>query len=131
MKRFLKITVLSAAVAVTVLTALAPAEAHDRWRHRHDGGAIVAAGVVGLALGAIAAGALSEPEPVYRPVYDERRPVARPRPVRPYAETIRYQSLEPWSPDWFRYCEDRYRTFDPRTGTFVGYDGQEHFCVAN
>ncbi len=132
MNRIFKITVLSAAVAATVLTALVPAEAGRRWRHHDDGGAIVAAGVVGLALGAIAAGALNEPEPVYRPIYDGRQPVMRPRPVRPYiAEPVYYQGLEPWSREWFRYCADRYRSFDPDTGTFVGNDGQEHFCVAN
>ena len=40
-------------------------------------------------------------------------------------------ALEPWSPEWFRYCGDRYRSFDPDTGTFIGYDGEAHFCVAN
>ena len=37
-------------------------------------------------------------------------------------------ALEPWSREWFRYCESRYRSFDPGSGTFVGYDGREHFC---
>ncbi len=39
--------------------------------------------------------------------------------------------LEPWSPEWYDYCSDRYRSFSPRSGTFVGYDGREHFCTAN
>ena len=30
-----------------------------------------------------------------------------------------------------RYCSDRYRSFDPNTGTFVGYDGVRRFCEAN
>ena len=61
----------------------------------------------------------------------------RPRPHRPYyaePSVVYYQdqaALEPWSPEWFRYCGDRYRTFNPDTGTFIGYDGEEHFCVAN
>ncbi|TIO82382.1 MAG: BA14K family protein, partial [Mesorhizobium sp.] len=25
----------------------------------------------------------------------------------------------------------RYRTFNSRTGTFTGNDGEQHFCVAN
>ncbi len=100
--------------------------------------------MLGLAVGAIAAGALSDPIP-YRPVYDEpiydepiyRDPQPRPRPHRPYyaePSVVYYQdqaALEPWSPEWFRYCGDRYRTFNPDTGTFIGYDGAEHFCVAN
>jgi len=143
MNRILKSTILSAALAATTLTALAPAEARDRWRHHHyhhnNGGDLVAAGVLGLAVGAIAAGALAEPP--YRPVYDEpiyetpRDPLPRPRPQRPYhAEPIYYEDgggLEPWSPEWFRYCGDTYRSFNPDTGTFMGYDGLEHFCVAN
>jgi hypothetical protein len=30
-----------------------------------------------------------------------------------------------------RYCYDRYGSFDARTGTYAGYDGARHFCVAN
>jgi hypothetical protein len=138
MNRLFKSTILTAALAAMTLTTLAPADAHDRWHHYHhsDGGAIVAAGVLGLAVGAIAAGAFDDPpyrpvydEPIYRPVYN-RAPLPRPRPVRPYA--VEYQaSLQPWSPEWYRYCGDTYRSFDPATGTYMGYDGQEHFCVAN
>jgi hypothetical protein len=150
MNRFLKITIISAALAATTLTALVPADAGGRWRHHGSSdGDLLAAGVLGLAVGAIAGGALSDPVP-YRPVYDEptydepiydepiyRDPEPRPRPHRPYyaePSVVYYQdrpALQPWSPEWFRYCGDRYRTFDPDTGTFVGYDGEEHFCAAN
>jgi hypothetical protein len=144
MNRFLKTAILSAALAATTLAALAPADAHDRWRHDHhaDGGELLAAGVLGLAVGAIAGGALND-EPVYRPRYEEpiyeapRDPYPRPRPVRPYygdSSAIQYQDeggLQPWSPEWYRFCGDTYRSFNPDTGTYVGYDSQEHFCVAN
>ena len=36
---------------------------------------------------------------------------------------------EPWSDAWFAWCADRYVSFDPRTGHFLGYDGDYHFCV--
>lgn len=26
------------------------------------------------------------------------------------------------------YCADRYRSYDPSSGTYLGYDGQEHAC---
>jgi hypothetical protein len=143
MNRFLKTTVLSAALAATTLGALAPAEAGDRWRHRHhdNGGEVLAAGVLGLAVGAIVGGALND-EPEYRPVYREpiyespRDPYVRPRPQRPYVDPalVEYDysgGIEPWSPAWFRWCGDTYRSFDPDTGTYMGYDGEEHFCVAN
>ena len=62
----------------------------------------LAAGILGLAVGAIAAGALSDPDP-YRPVYDEpiyRDPQPRPRPHRPYyaePSVVYYQDQRGWS----------------------------------
>ncbi|WP_370461231.1 BA14K family protein [Devosia yakushimensis] len=44
------------------------------------------------------------------------------------AERPTESAFEPWSAEWHRYCADRYRTFDPRTGTFLGSDGNRHFC---
>lgn len=38
-------------------------------------------------------------------------------------------SAEPWSADWYEYCRDRFRSFDPQTGTYMGFDGKRHFCV--
>lgn len=89
------------------------------YRHRHrDNDDGVALGIIGgLAAGAILGGVLSNQQPVYR---------TQPQRV------IRYSgSLEPWTRAWFEYCDDRYRSFNPSTGTFRGYDGQDHFCVAN
>ncbi len=120
---------------------LSPASADDwRWRrhHRDRGGDALAAGVVGLAAGAIIAGALSQPryrEPAYYDDYDpyyEPRPryVVRPRPV--VRQYYRYAgAIEPWSPEWYSYCSNRYRSFNARSGTFTGYDGLQHFCNAN
>jgi hypothetical protein len=34
----------------------------------------------------------------------------------------------PGSSQWLAYCEARYRTFDPASGTFIGFDGQQHLC---
>ncbi len=134
MHRIMKATILSAAVAATTLATLPSAEARDRyygrhgWHHRHhSNGDAIAAGVLGLAGAAIIAGALSRPEPVYQePVYDYYPPAPAPRAIQyDYAG-----AYEPWSPGWYRYCENRYRTFRPDTGTFTGYDGAQHFCVA-
>ena len=36
---------------------------------------------------------------------------------------------EPWTPEWQSWCASNYRSFNPRTGTFRGYDGRDHFCV--
>ncbi|EXL04390.1 BA14K family protein [Aquamicrobium defluvii] len=141
MDRFFKASVLSAAVAATMLSALPAAEARD-WRrhgyhgqnyhhhHKRSNGDAVAAGVIGLAAGALLGSALAsqpryyEPEPTYV--------IREPRPARTYYRDNYYRATyEPWSPEWYRYCSDRYRSFDARTGTFLGYDGQRHFCQAN
>ena len=37
-------------------------------------------------------------------------------------------TLEPWSRAWLDACKARYRSFNPETGTFRGYDGLDHFC---
>jgi len=34
----------------------------------------------------------------------------------------------PGGNDWLAYCSSRYRSFDPRTGTYMGYDGHRHPC---
>ncbi len=31
-------------------------------------------------------------------------------------------------PAWITYCARRYRSFDPYTGTYLGYDGLRHYC---
>jgi hypothetical protein len=36
--------------------------------------------------------------------------------------------MQAWSNEWYAYCTNRYRSFDPKTGTYLGYDGQRHFC---
>ncbi len=136
MNRFLKTAILSAAVAATTLATLPAANAGDRyWRrhhHHHSGNDLAVAGILGLAAGALAVGIASQP-----PAYRERVYVDRyPRPSRYYEREVVYAddyggSMEPWSPEWYDYCSDRYRSFNARNGTFIGYDGQQHFCVAD
>lgn len=141
MNRFLKTSILSLAVAASTLAAFPAANAGERYYGHHRGssdGDMIAAGILGLAVGAIAAGALSQPRgPVYDgPAYDPYAgngyyPPAP--PARRYDQRrvdYSYGGLEPWSREWYRYCKSRYRSFDSRSGTFVGHDGREHFCVA-
>ncbi|MEO4001321.1 BA14K family protein [Mesorhizobium sp. CAU 1732] len=142
MNRVVKTAAISALVAATALTATLPASADHRRHHRVNGGELVAAGVLGLAAGALIAGANRRPDVVYRyddpyyapaPVYEEPVRYYEP-PVRVYEQPVYvepYASFEPWTREWYRYCGDRYRSFDPRSGTFMGYDGIRHFCVAN
>lgn len=142
MNRPMRKAILSLAVLATTLTAMPGAQAGERWRqynrverlHHGSNGDLAVAGILGLAAGALAVG-LASRQPTYRePVYDNpyRRP--RPQPVRDYyppAPDVYAGSLEPWSAAWYQYCVDRYRSFDPRSGTYMGYDGERRFCAAN
>ncbi len=31
-------------------------------------------------------------------------------------------------PGWEAYCFSRYRSFDPISGTYLGFDGHRHYC---
>lgn len=141
MKTWIKTGVLSVAAASMLMVALPAAQARDHWhRHHHRGGGgdAVAAGVIGLATGAIIGGVIANSGPRYEerryydappPRYYRPQPVYRPAPQPVYRE---YRgSYEPWTREWYRYCGDRYRSFNPSTGTFVGYDGVTRFCEAN
>lgn len=65
-------------------------------------GALVGAGIAGLATGAIIGGALA----------------AQAAPGPGVAV----------NPDWIAYCSQKYRSFDPASGTYLGYDGKRHAC---
>lgn len=149
MMKFAKHALLATVVTVTPLASMGQAEARDRHyhrHHRHDNGDAVALGVIGLATGVIVGSALANNPPRGRvyvdeppvSVYDDRddyyvddyppppprRPAYRPRPVQ------HTYGIEPWTGAWHEYCSARYRSFNPRTGTYVGYDGRTHFCTA-
>ena len=99
--------------------------------YRNDNGDAAAAAIIGLAGVAIIAGALANANPptVYEtyPAPDTRYP---PAPGRSGPKVITYAStLEPWTRGWYEWCDDRYRSFNPETGTYRGYDGRDHFCV--
>lgn len=38
--------------------------------------------------------------------------------------------LKPWTKEWKAYCADRFSTFNPQNGTYLGYDQKRHFCKA-
>ncbi|MCR9135770.1 MAG: BA14K family protein [Alphaproteobacteria bacterium] len=113
---------------------------------RNDDGVIL--GIIGLAAGALITGAILsdqqnrrnrtpqrryiDPAPNgydnYEPSYGQvDRDYYPPAPRDDYAAA---GGIEPWTNEWYRYCSQRYRSFKPATGTFRGYDGQDHFCVA-
>ncbi|MDE1568750.1 BA14K family protein [Aquabacter sediminis] len=30
--------------------------------------------------------------------------------------------------NWVAYCSQRFKSYNPRTGTYLGYDGRRHAC---
>lgn len=52
--------------------------------------------------------------------YSPHEPYAPQRPVVAVAE--------PWTADWYAYCSQRYRSFDPGTGLYTTYSGERALC---
>jgi hypothetical protein len=105
----------AAAVALTTaaVTFSAPAEANAN-------DAIIA-GAAGFAVGTLFGNATARPRYVApRPVYVQPRPVyVTPRPVVVYGSGYA---------DWLAYCSAKYRSFNPNTGLYLGFDGHYHPC---
>jgi hypothetical protein len=100
---------------------------HDGYRHspppmvvirERDRDADVAAGVMGFLGGIVVGSALDN---------NGRIPV-----VRQYRDGYEQprQLLRPWSASWYRWCEARYRSFDPGSGTYRDHSGRVKFCEA-
>jgi hypothetical protein len=74
-------------------------------------GAVVGGVVVGSAIGAAAAGAYPYGYPAYA-----------------YPEQAYPGQAYPQDGDAEAYCSQRYRSYDPASGTYLGYDGIRHPC---
>ncbi|HZH11360.1 MAG TPA: BA14K family protein [Microvirga sp.] len=68
---------------------------------RYDRGNALAAGALGLATGAIIGGAIANSQAQAAPAYGGST---------------------------HAYCAQRYRSYDPASGTYLGYDGMRHPC---
>lgn len=94
-----------------------------RWRGRGVGIGI-GAGIIG---GAIIGGALAAPY-YNRPYYYYPAPRAYYAPPPP----VYYAPPPPppvvYGADADAYCFSRFRSYDPRTRTYLGYDGYRHPC---
>jgi hypothetical protein len=115
MRTKLTATIAALIVAATTVAAVSPADA--QWRrhgggyHHHRGGWGGGGAVIGLAAGAIIGGALAAQRPYYGsgPVYYEAEPG--------YV-----------GGDATGYCMQRFKSYDPASGTYLGYDGYRHPC---
>jgi hypothetical protein len=104
--------------SATVDTSVVEQVRHRRHGRHHRGRNVgIALGAAGLVLGLSALAS----RPRY---YDD--PYYYDRPAYGYGP-VGYGAA-PWSPAWYDYCSSRYRSFNPETGYFRGYDGEFHFC---
>ncbi|MBF9198137.1 BA14K family protein [Microvirga sp. BT290] len=78
----------------------------DRYYYRRDNGAAVAAGVAGLAAGALIAGAIA----------------SQAQPAAPQPPGV-------VDPQVAAYCARKYRSYDPGTGTFLASNGMRYVCT--
>src|SRR5215472_10289162 len=121
-----------AALAFTgtaVLATAGPAAA-QRWHdHRTFGG-----GLAGLAAGAVGGAVAAATAPLWAPgyygYYDGYYPGYAYAPGYAYGDTYAYEPGYTSVPGGGNgaYCAQRYRSYDPASGTFLGYDGIRHPC---
>jgi hypothetical protein len=102
---------------------------HYPWRPGPSAGVGFAAGAA-LGLGA---GLLIARPPPPPPVYYAAPPVYYPAP----SPVVYYPTPPPprvyygrgWTEAHIEWCINRYRSYNPATNTFTGYDGLQHECV--
>jgi hypothetical protein len=85
------------------------------YRRGYGGGALAAGVVGGLAVGALAGAAIanSQPAPGYYGYGGGAQPVG---------------NIYGADPNWVNYCASKYRSFDPRSGTYLASDGYRYPC---
>lgn len=118
-----------AALVLSGAVALATPASAQRW-HRSWGGP-VGAGVAGLAAGAVIGGAIASSQygwgPGYTPGYYGYDPgyyAYEPG----YAAAPDVTIIEGGAGGSVAYCMQRFKSYDPRSGTYLGYDGVRHPC---
>ncbi|HEU5276166.1 MAG TPA: BA14K family protein [Xanthobacteraceae bacterium] len=112
-----------ALASCTAMIGAAPAAARSWHHHGWGWGGAVAAGVIG---GAIAAAT----SPFWGPGYDYYSPgyVYAPGYAYPAYTYGRAYAYEPRVSSGVGYCEAHFRSYNPATGTYLGYDGHYHHC---
>ena len=106
----LKASVAVLAIAATALMVASPANAQWRGGYHHHRGYGGGAAFGGFAAGAILGGVLA----AHRPYYD-------------YGPSY-YAPGYYGGGDQDAYCFSRFKSYDPASGTYLGYDGRRHAC---
>ena len=110
-KSFIAAALCASVVGLSLPGAADASQRHrGRYHHHHHYNNYGGAAAIGLGLGVILGSAFA-PRYYYGPP-----------PVQ-----YRY-GPRPWTREWYDYCSRKYRSFNFRTGYFLGYDGDYHFC---
>ncbi|WP_208442282.1 BA14K family protein [Bartonella raoultii] len=120
-------------------------ERNKTTHHHNDLGDALAVGILGLAAGAILGNIFKKPEqpqiiyqtPQHPQVIYQEAPQVIYQKVPTSQITYEVQTTTTYQPlqqsrvnEWLQYCKKKYRSFNPKTGTFRGNDGREHLCYA-
>ena len=122
-----KLTLLAAALATTVALAAVPAQAQHwhggGWHHGGGWGGAAAGFAAGALIGGAVAGGPYYGGYGYGPgyAYDDG-------PDYGYDYAPGPVVVERSGGGGVAYCEQRYHSYDPSSGTFLGYDGMRHPC---
>ena len=106
----------SAALAASLLTAGSPAAAHDGW----------VGPAIGFGAGVAIGSALAGPHYSYGPDYYSDGPDYGYQP-EPYAYGPPRRAYRAYV-DADAWCASRFRSYDPYSHTYLGYDGFRHSC---
>lgn len=107
MKTKLIATAVVGALLAAAVASPASAQRYHRHHHRGGGGAFIG----GLAAGALIGGAFA----------------AQPRYGYGYGPGPGYYAV-PVDDGAVQYCLSRFKSYDPASGTYLGYDGARHPC---
>jgi hypothetical protein len=108
-----------AATVPTIAGALTGLAISSLTGNKHTGLAVLAGGAAGAAIG------LAKNQPGWQDAYDEAYDRCRSGTVR----KVKYYTLPPvGSEEWLDRCDDKYNSFDRRTGYFTKYDNTPAVC---
>ncbi|MGF7157419.1 BA14K family protein [Bartonella heixiaziensis] len=96
-------------------------------KHSNIQGNALALGILALAAGAVLSKVFKKPEQP-QIVYQD---APQNQVIYQVQQTVEYEPVQQSSEsDWLQYCKKKYRSFNPKTGTFRGSDGLNHVCYA-
>jgi len=106
---------LALAGGIALASAAPAAAAPWGWHHGFGWGGAVAAGIIGSAVAAATS-------PLWAPGYYDYYPA----PGYVYAPGYTYNYVAPGGD--VGWCEAHFRSYNPATGMYLGFDGQYHPC---